>query len=71
MPMNLDVSGTVEDRASTIDKVQFLLAGIVSMDWDNPDYRDLSHIEGELEMAVSLLKQELDEQAIEWLVRLA
>ncbi len=58
MPFNFDTSGTLNDKYSESDKIQYLIANLITIDWDNLNTDDWEIIASYLRHAHKIAEQE-------------
>ncbi len=65
MPFNFDTSGDLNDRYFEVDKVQYLIANLITLDWDNLEIDDWEIIVSDLHHAHRIADEQLDMSIVE------
>lgn len=60
MPFNFDTSGTIHDKDFEVDKIQYLIANLITLNWDNLNTDDWEIIESDLRFAHKIAEEELE-----------
>ena len=60
MVFNFDTTGTLDDKVTPEDKIQYLIANLITLDWDNLDIEDWDIIISDLIIAQNIADKHIN-----------